>query len=285
MTLSTCKKTGALFLLTILPFNFVVIGRSQAATVSITRDLGTRILNSSSLVGSGLGGSYGALHSLTESFTVTTDTVADTASYTNMRFAVSMTGGGTITRMITTVTPPDFPNLPIINTQTFTETVALEPITTTNLAPQFVGSTVGAITYVGGSQFRFPSNVTNVFPADSFTLSGTYTMQGPTQMVTMPFSVLYSRAGNSNVTSPSMGFIKVGTNFPDTADISSDLRGGAAYRPANRTLFSGTVDGRQFQVNFLDAAIYAYLPIPEPATLMLAMGAALLFSLRRRIPR
>lgn len=284
MNLSSCKSR-ALFVLSVLSFMAVMIDPTYAAIISITRDMGSRPSGDSELIHSsfGSGGRYGRLNSFAESFSITTDTVANTASFSEMRFGnVTVTGGGTRSQSSTTVTPPtDFPDPPIFNTATFTETVTLNPISPTNVLPRFISSTTGAVTYQNGYRYQFPANVVFEFP-DSFTVSGTYKMQGPTETATVPFSMLYSRVGSASVIRPSTGFIDVGTNFPDTASITASVGSSATYRPASNILFNGTVNGQLFRIEFLEARLFAGIPIPEPATWLYALAAISLVQPHRR---
>jgi len=279
------SKTVISVLASVFLFNVIWIDdRLSGATVSITRNFAPQAPGGSSLVFSSIGGFYGALGSPLESYTITSDTLADTAAFTDMQFVVSMTGGEvTRSRTFTTVTPPtDFPNSTVTTTTTFTETVSIDPITLTNLAPQFVSSTMGALKYNQHDIYKFFSTVAMAFPTEAFTLSGTYKLQGPTQTVTVPFSILSTRTTSAIDTRTAEGFIKVGNNFPDTADISSGYVAVARYIPANGTIFNGTVDGFNVRVEGGFATITAFLPIPEPATWLLALGAASLLALRRR---
>jgi hypothetical protein len=110
-------------------------------------------------------GSYGSLNSLTKSFSITADTAADTATFTDMQFGVLLTGGRTTTRNISTVTPPtSFPDLPTVTTATFVETVTFDPISPLDLAPELVSSTTAAIRYARGAIYSFPTNVVLTFP-------------------------------------------------------------------------------------------------------------------------
>jgi hypothetical protein len=100
-------------------------------------------------------------------------------------------------------------------------------------------------------------------------------------MVTVPFNVLYSRT-TANVANNWMGFIDVGTSFPDTARISafsfpsSSFPGGyATYSPATHTILAGTVDGRDVYLTFDGLVIVAAIPIPEPMSVCLCVVAVI----------
>jgi hypothetical protein len=103
----------------------------------------------------------------------------------------------------------------------------------------------------------------------------------------VPFSVIFTRMTPANVTRNAAGFINVGPNFPATATIAALLPEiSSRYSPSTRTLFSGTVDDREFTVQYLDAFIFANLPIPELSSVWLALhGMAVLgiFSRQNRI--
>ena len=263
-------------------FSFTVLTAdvSHAAIVNLSKELGSREMHSASFMNSTFG-IQGRLMSLANSFSISADTLADTGSFTDMHFGVALEGGGTRTQTFTDtiVTPPtDFPDPPIITiiTSTFTETVVLDPLSPANFAPQFLSSTVGTVSYLshqGGFWYGFPSNVTIAFP-DSFTVSGTYIVEGPTETVTVPFNVLYSRSMSANVTQTWLGLVDVGTDFPNTARAGvtppRQAQASRFYDPATGLIFDGTVDGRTFSFRLFRTEIVATLPsIPEPMSVCL----------------
>jgi hypothetical protein len=211
--------------------------------------------------------------------TAEVDTVADTGRFTSFDMIIAQISGGTRTSSVFTVIPPsDFPGIPTTITTTFTETVAFDPISNLdNLEAQFVSSTSAPITYVGGTLYRFTPSVTLGFPS-SFTVSGTYHLQGPTQTVDVPFNVSYSRTTSATAARTWFSDIRVGLNFPETAELDARFHEvETRYSPANATVFSGIVDGRSFNVQFAPVTLNVRLPIPEPTCASLASLGAIVF--------
>jgi hypothetical protein len=259
-------------------FCFVLVSDvSFAAVVNLTFENGMgRPMGSSPLLYGGLG-SYGSLNSYFGTAEAEVDTAADTGRFTSFDMNFAQIGGGTRTSSVSTVIPPsDFPGIPTTITTTFTETVNFDPISDlTNLEAQFVSSTTAPITYVFGTRYRFTPNVTLSFPS-SFTLSGTYHLQGPTQTVDVPLNVVYSRTGSPTVAEPWINIIDVGLNFPETASLETFFTSvERTYRPGNATVFTGIVDGRSFDVRLPSVTLTVRVPVPEPTSAMLAAVGAI----------
>jgi hypothetical protein len=252
---------------------------SSGAIVNLTFENGFgRPMGSSTLLFGGLG-SYGSLNSYLGTAEAEVDTVADTGRYTSFDMSFAQIGGGTRTSAVTTVIPPsDFPGIPTTITTTFTETVSFEPISDlASLEAQFVSSTTAPITYVGGTRYRFTPNVTLAFPS-SFSLSGTYHLQGPTQTVEVPFNAVYSRTTSATAARSWVSQIDVGLNFPETAELDmifADIE--TTYTPANPTVFAGIVDGRTFNVRLSSVRLTTRAPLPEPTCASLATFGAIVF--------
>jgi hypothetical protein len=257
--------------------------------VNLTFEKGLgRPMGSSPLLFGGLG-SYGSLNSYFGTADAEVDTDADTGRFTSFDMSLAQIGGGTRTSSVSTVIPPsDFPGIPTTIMTTFTETVTFDPISDlANLEAQFVSSTTAPITYRFGTQYRFTPNVTLAFP-NSFTLSGTYHLQGPTQTVDVPFNVVYSRTGSATVAQSWNNTIDVGLNFPETGKLDTFFSGvEKTYAPGNASLFSGMVDGRSFNVRFATVTLTVRVPVPEPTCASLASVGALVFcqAVGRRLGR
>jgi hypothetical protein len=276
----------------ILSFAALAAHVSHAATVHLTRQPHSFHGGEQELIYSGFSGFIGSLRSSAERITMTVDTVADTGSITELEFGVALneaTRETTRTLTSTTVTPPnDFPDPPIITTttDTYKETVSIDPINLANMAPRFLSSTVGPIAYVGGFQYTFPTSITISFP-ESFRLTGTYEFQGPQQTDTIPFDVLYTRAtGASPVIRNGPAYVTVGTDFPDTGRPGLILNSGVIYRPMTVTLYNGTAGGQPFNVSMRSITIFAAISVPEPTSLCLwAAGLLGVIGTIGRMPR
>jgi hypothetical protein len=257
--------------------------------VNLTFEKGLgRPMGSSPLLFGGLS-SYGSLNSYFGTADAEVDTDADTGRFTSFDMSFTQIAGGTRTSSVSTVIPPsDFPGIPTTITTTFTETVTFDPIgDLANLEAQFVSSTTAPITYLFGTRYRFTPNVTLAFP-NSFTLSGTYHLQGPTQTVDVPFNVVYSRTGIATVAQSWINTIDVGLNFPETGKLDTFFSGvEKTYTPGNASVFTGIVDGRSFNVRFATVTLTVRVPVPEPTCASLASVGALVFcqAVGRRLGR
>jgi hypothetical protein len=197
--------------------------------------------------------------------TVTVDDVADTATFIGPEMSVTTPAFNQVfEREFTTVTPPtNFPDPPIITTQRLVETITVDPI---HLQFQFVSSTTGALTFFTPSlSYQFRSNVRLMFP-DSFTVTGTYEVRGPTETITRPFSVRYSRIGGGTLNDLWFGFIRPGSDYPETANMGAIdiLPFYPTYRPFPANVFQGTVDGIPVTARLFDAFTEVRLPMPVP---------------------
>jgi hypothetical protein len=200
----------------------------------------------------------------------TVDTILDTGMVSNMDISPSPVSSRSAERVTTIVTPPtDFPDPPIVEVKRFIETLSFDAIT---FPIEFVSGTTGPITYQGG--YRFPSTVSFEL-LDSFTVSGTYKVEGPTETIEVPFTTEYRRTSAAEDASRNLvNLVALGTNFPQTALIYQLLNGNvsAFYTPATTTIFNGVVDGQSFRANFLSTtAAITWTPVPEPSTALLSV--------------
>jgi hypothetical protein len=212
-----------------------------------------------------------------QDLTVTVDDVADTATFLAPELSVVTDEfSRTSERTYTTVTPPtNFPDPPIITRTRLVESITINPA---SLEFQFVSSSTGALSYFSPAlSYQFRSNVRLMFPS-SFTLSGTYQVQGPTETVTMPFSIPFHRTGSDTLNGLWIGFIRPGSNYPETAVMGAiDIfQFYPTYRPAPTTIFQGTVDGIPVTARLFDAFTSVRLPMPVPES---TSNVLLVFSL------
>jgi hypothetical protein len=197
--------------------------------------------------------------------TATVDDVADTGFFSSAEVGMVLPGTNR-TFQRTFITPPtNFPDPPIQTT--LTETLAIDPI---SLPILFESSSTATLGYVVPLQlYRFSSNVRLLFP-DSVTLSGTYTIQGPTETVSRPVNIVYGRTTSSGTVNGNwIGFIRVGPNYPDTTRMGAIdiLTFYPTYVPTTTTtIFQGTVDGIDVTARFGNGSSYVTLPMPVPET-------------------
>jgi hypothetical protein len=213
--------------------------------------------------------------------TVTVDDVADTATFVAPELSVATPEfERTFERTFTTITPPtNFPDPPIVTTTRLVETITIDPAA---LQFQFLSSTPGELTFFTSSlSYQFRSDVRLMFPA-TFTVTGTYQVQGPTETITRPFTVVYNRTtGSPTLNGLWIGFIRPGSDYPETAIMGAIdiLPFYPTYRPAPMTIFQGTVDGIQVTANLFDASTEVRLPMPVPestSAFLWAVGFAML---------
>jgi hypothetical protein len=199
-------------------------------------------------------------------FAVQIDSDAGTGKVIDATFSGIGPTGGTVERTFITQTG-NFPDI-ITTTTKLTETLTLDPFT---VAPEFESAVTGNIVPICCSVFSFASRMTVSFP-DSFTVSGTYTVQGPTQTFSTPFNVLYERIESAHSTPLVQIGIRPGQNYPnDTTLWGYSGNPSKQYRPSIRDI-SGVVDGRNVAITFYGTEIKAGLGIlaPEPASWLLA---------------
>jgi hypothetical protein len=168
-------------------------------------------------------------------------------------------------KTITTIThPTDFPDPPIIVTETFTETITIDPVT---LPVQLASSTTAPIGYQEFLQlYSFSSNVGLSFP-DTITVSGTYKVEGPTETITRTFSIPFQRTGSGAFNAIWIGFVRVGANYPETGRMGAiNYSFYPVYTPTSATIFEGTVDGFSLTARFSGASTRVTLPMPVPET-------------------
>jgi hypothetical protein len=211
----------------------------------------------------------------------TLNDVDDTAAFADADLGiVTPAFGRTSMRTNTTVTPPNnFPDPPIVTTTTLTETITIDPI---SLPIDFASSATAPIGYVSFLRlYGFSSNVGISLPS-SFNVTGTYKVEGPTQTITQAFSIPFNRtSAGSTFNGRWNGFIQVGSNYPDTAQVgAADITAiYPGYLPATPIIFQGTVDGVPVTARFTEARPRITLPnpVPEPmSSLLCAAGLAVL---------
>jgi hypothetical protein len=138
-------------------------------------------------------------------------------------------------------------------TTTNTDTITNDPF---SLPIDLASSTAVPIGYLSSLRlYGFNANAGLSFP-NSFNVTGTYTVQGPTQMFTQPFSIPFNRTTATPTHNPRWnGFVQVGSNYPDTARVGfiDVFPFYPSYAPANGTIFQGTVDGVQVTARFRGA--------------------------------
>jgi hypothetical protein len=266
-----------IFASTFLLFSLVAVDVSRGEIADFTLQLYYQSF--SRLLHTSLAGEKG-LFFPSHPFTVQIDSDADTGKVTDATFGGISPTGGTVERTFTRQTG-NFPDI-ITTTTRLTETLALDPVSVT---PEFVSAATGYIVPIaGGFAFSFASRMTVSFP-DSFTVSGTYTVQGPTQTFSTPFNVLYERIGDAQLSSLVQVGIHPGQDFPNTTTLFgySDNRS-SQYRPSIRD-FRGVVDGYDVGITFYQTEIPAGLGIlaPEPASCLLAVFALCVVSRARRV--
>jgi hypothetical protein len=256
-------KTTQFWLVALFAFALAAPLASHAEIVSVTTDNGQRFqltnpLTESSVNGSGRG-QRGVLDSRLVTYTTELDTVADTARLTQADFDYVPSA-----RTVTFQFPGNFPNPAIAITESFSfDPISLEtPHLSATTSPLF---SAGGTKYIAGLGF-------DLLYADSFVVSGTYRLQGPTESATVPFSVTYNRLEAPTNTGGLTVNIDTGNNFPATAEVTTQnlFVIGRRYDPSSTLIFDGTIDGIPFTSHFVQTTLWRFA-VPEPSGL--ALGA------------
>lgn len=212
-------------------------------------------------------------------FTTELDTEADTARLTDATFSYRPVNASK-----TTDIPGNFPNPPTA----ITETITFDPVT---IETPLTWSESGDLRHREGTVYETHLDFQLSFP-DEFRLTGVYSVQGPTQSASVPFSARFLRDGQ-NWTDTSLFSLRVdvGANFPATATAIGGVGFlyGAHYfaTQATSTIFQGTIDGIDVNAQFTPriwsgvnagypAAQLWFTPgslIPEPSSGLLATTA------------
>jgi hypothetical protein len=120
--------------------------------------------------------------------------------------------------------------------------------------------------------------VTFSFP-DSFTVSGSYGVRGPSESIGAPFSVKFNRVeATPEVSGFAYATVYFGAHYPGTATLALDTQNGGAqayYQPEVTTLFEGVVNGVPCKATLSTAKMLSISRAPEPASLSLAAVAAI----------
>lgn len=206
--------------------------------------------------------------STTSTATAAIDDVTNTARFVSASF-IHTAPARTITRSRTLLVtdPGNFPDPPMEVFKTFTETISFDALNISTPV-QFLSGTTAVLTPVAGPVFAFFSPITFA-PPTSLIVSGTYTLQGPTESIVAPFSVQFHTAATQ--TKYVRGIVNVGANYPATAQLTLGQGFGVNYSvatPGADDIFKGTVDGLEIEVH-LGAPKVPVFVVPEPPTVAL----------------
>jgi hypothetical protein len=218
------------------------------------------------LFNGGVGQISSAFESRLTNYTTEIDSDAGTAKLTHATFAY-----GGISETSTLEFPGTFPNPAVQLTETFT----FNPLT---LATPLVSSSTSPLTSIGGTRFRANVDFVVSYP-ESFVLTGTYHIQGPTESATAPFSETYQRVGASANTGTIGLIVDTGNNFPATLSVTTEslFPLGRAYEKTGISkIFTGTIDGVTVEA-YMGRIELWHLAVPEPAGFFLAAFAAAAF--------
>jgi hypothetical protein len=134
-----------------------------------------------------------------------------------------------------------------------------------------------------GRQYLFRPNIEVGIP-DMLTLTGSYTVQGPSTTIgPIAFSHVYRPTGSLNVGLETGGHIRIspGSTFPAGTFFSMGYVGKAlsSYEPPAPVSYTHTVDGASFVLNLVGTEV-RLVNVPEPgAGVLLGIGVA--FARRR----
>jgi hypothetical protein len=211
------------------------------------------------------------------STTITVDTVADTGFVADLDFtpvtAPQQTFGNAYDIDFEVIlVPANFPD-PAVTRHVvgdYEERITISSVTSQD--PQLLSSETSGISAVGTTDFFSMFNSLQLSQA-SFMVHGTYEVFGPTQNVSVPFSVEYRTSGM-----PAFGFmqtfIRGGPGFGAGFEFDPrELR--IEFHAVNPVIFNGTVEDVPFRAEFNSIAALRYF-VPEPATagVALVLGAA-----------
>jgi hypothetical protein len=162
----------------------------------------------------------------------------------------------------------------------YEERITISSITSQD--PQLLASSTSGISAVGTTDFFSMNNSLQLSPA-SFTVQGTYEVIGPTQNVSVPFSVEYRTSGT-----PAFGFmqtfIRGGPGFGAGFEFDPrELR--INFHPVNPVIFDGMVEDVPFHAAFQSTALRYFVPEPSTAGLALVLSSSALGLRRARRDR
>jgi hypothetical protein len=223
----------------------------------------------------------GAVDPSVVSIDVSVDTTADTGRVVDIDFGPTqvpaMTLGGNFNVDLAILeTPANFPDPPVYHyiQGTYGESVSIDAVQIGT--PQFISSTTAAIGYSGsGTTFHFRPQVALSLP--TFTVTGTYHANGPTESVNVPFSVQFGPTVASEfVNIPLAG----GSGFGDGFDFAAYYLD-VSYTPVNGGfLFNGTVDEINMQGSLTGVTLRYF--VPEPTSLGMGLLAIVAAAAARR---
>lgn len=242
-------------------------GTTARATV-VERSYGPRVHPTDSLFHSTANGqSLGGRIDLNAEVraTVRIDDVAREGTFLNASADHSLVGQPGGKRLIRT-SPPNAPNATYIE---MTESLYVDPLAMSGPVT-FVSSSTGVLWGTAYSWECAPA-VTFSFP-ESFTVSGSYYVAGPTEGLGTDFDVAFRRvAPTAELTGLAYAEMHKGSNYPATATLS--IRQGdsfAFYEPETTTLFEGVVDGVACLASLNVAKMLGASQAPEPGSVVLA---------------